>query len=221
MIRIGLVDDHQLFRKSLTLLLSTFEGLEVVYDTDDGTILLEKLDGGEPIDVVLLDIQMPILDGFEICKLLKKNYPDVKILIVSQLTTKEAVHKIMDCGANGFFTKNSPPELLEQAIKGVINKDYYFDMELAAVVREAILWEKKVYTNFNFTQKVSLTSREVEIILMACKELSSIEIGDKLCISTRTVEKHRKRIMEKTESKNFIGVVLYALKSNAIHLDNI
>lgn len=221
MIRIGLVDDHQLFRKSLTLLLSTFEGLEVVFDTDDGTILLEKLDGGEPIDVVLLDIQMPILDGFEICKLLKKNYPDVKILIVSQLTTKEAVHKIMDCGANGFFTKNSPPELLEQAIKGVINKDYYFDMELAAVVREAILWEKKVYTNFNFTQKVSLTSREVEIILMACKELSSIEIGDKLCISTRTVEKHRKRIMEKTESKNFIGVVLYALKSNAIHLDNI
>jgi DNA-binding NarL/FixJ family response regulator len=221
MIRIALVDDHQLFRKSLTLLLSTFEGVEVVFDTDDGTILLEKLDSGEPIDVVLLDIQMPILDGFEICKLLKKNYPDVKILIVSQLTTKEAVHKIMDCGANGFFTKNSPPELLEQAIKNVINKDYYFDMELAAVVREAILWEKKVYANFNFTQKVSLTSREVEIILMACKELSSIEIGDKLCISTRTVEKHRKRIMEKTESKNFIGVVLYALKTNAIHLDNI
>lgn len=221
MIHIALVDDHQLFRKSLTLLLSTFEGVEVVFDTDDGTILLEKLDGGEPIDVVLLDIQMPILDGFEICKLLKKNYPDVKILIVSQLTTKEAVHKIMDCGANGFFTKNSPPELLEQAIKNVINKDYYFDMELAAVVREAILWEKKVYTNFNFTQKVSLTTREVEIILMACKELSSIEIGDKLCISTRTVEKHRKRIMEKTESKNFIGVVLYALKTNAIHLDNI
>ena len=220
MIRIAMVDDHQLFRKSLTLLLSTFEGVEVVFDTDDGTILLEKLDGGEPIDVVLLDIQMPILDGFEICKLLKKNYPDVKILIVSQLTTKEAVHKIMECGANGFFTKNSPPELLEQAIKNVINKDYYFDMELAAVVREAILWEKKVYANFNFTQKVSLTSREVEIILMACKELSSIEIGDKLCISTRTVEKHRKRIMEKTESKNFIGVVLYALKTNAIYLED-
>ncbi|MBC8884038.1 helix-turn-helix transcriptional regulator [Flavobacterium piscinae] len=80
---------------------------------------------------------------------------------------------------------------------------------------------EKVYANFNFTQKVSLTTREIEIILMACKELSSIEIGDKLCISTRTVEKHRKRIMEKTESKNFIGVVLYALKTNAIHLDNI
>ena len=164
---------------------------------------------------------MPIMDGFEICTLLKKSNPDVKILIVSQLTTKEAVHKIMDCGANGFFTKNSPPELLEQAIKGIMNKDYYFDMELAAVVREAILWEKKVQSNFNFTQKINLTGREVEIILMACKEMSSIEIGDKLCISTRTVEKHRKRIMEKTESKNFIGVVLYALKCNAIYLEDI
>jgi DNA-binding NarL/FixJ family response regulator len=221
MIRIALVDDHQLFRKSLSLLIATFEDVEVVFDTDDGTKLLERLENGEQIDVVLLDIQMPIMDGFEICTLLKKSNPDVKILIVSQLTTKEAVHKIMDCGANGFFTKNSPPELLEQAIKGIVNKDYYFDMELAAVVREAILWEKKVQSNFNFTQKINLTGREVEIILMACKEMSSIEIGDKLCISTRTVEKHRKRIMEKTESKNFIGVVLYALKCNAIYLEDI
>lgn len=221
MIRIALVDDHQLFRKSLSLLIATFEDVEVVFDTDDGTKLLERLENGEQIDVVLLDIQMPIMDGFEICTLLKKSNPDVKILIVSQLTTKEAVHKIMDCGANGFFTKNSPPELLEQAIKGIVNKDYYFDMELAAVVREAILWEKKVQSTFNFAQKINLTGREVEIILMACKEMSSIEIGDKLCISTRTVEKHRKRIMEKTESKNFIGVVLYALKCNAIYLEDI
>ena len=221
MIRIALVDDHQLFRKSLVLLIATFDEVDVVFDTDDGTKLLERLENGEQIDVVLLDIQMPIMDGFEICTLLKKSNPDVKILIVSQLTTKEAVHKIMDCGANGFFTKNSPPELLEQAIKGIVNKDYYFDMELAAVVREAILWEKKVQSNFNFTQKINLTGREVEIILMACKEMSSIEIGDKLCISTRTVEKHRKRIMEKTESKNFIGVVLYALKCNAIYLEDI
>jgi len=221
MIRIALVDDHQLFRKSLSLLIATFEDVEVVFDTDDGTKLLERLENGEQIDVVLLDIQMPIMDGFEICTLLKKSNPDVKILIVSQLTTKEAVHKIMDCGANGFFTKNSPPELLEQAIKGIVNKDYYFDMELAAVVREAILWEKKVQSTFNFAQKINLTGREVEIILMACKEMSSIEIGDKLSISTRTVEKHRKRIMEKTESKNFIGVVLYALKCNAIYLEDI
>jgi DNA-binding NarL/FixJ family response regulator len=127
----------------------------------------------------------------------------------------------MECGANGFFTKNSPPELLEQAIRGVINNDYYFDMELASVVREAILWQKKVNISNSSTPKVLLSSREIEIILMACKEMSSFEIGDKLCISSRTVEKHRKRIMEKTDSKNFIGVVLFALKNNSIYLDEL
>lgn len=220
MIRVALVDDHLLFRKSLTLLIATFDQVEVVYDTDDGSALLEKLDQGIKIDVVLLDIQMPIMDGFEICTRLKRKYPDVKILIVSQLATREAVHKIMECGANGFYTKNSPTEVLEEAIKGVLIRDYYFDIELADVIREAILWEKKVYPNLSLPQKVTLTNREVEIIVMACKEMSSIQIGDQLCISTRTVEKHRRRIMEKTDSKNFIGVVLYALKINAIRLED-
>lgn len=221
MIQVALVDDHQLFRKSLSLLIETFPDVEVVFDTDDGFGLLDKIRNTDLVHVVLLDIQMPIIDGFEMCALIKKVNPDVKILIVSQLATKEAVHKIMECGANGFFTKNSPPELLEQAIKGVVYNDYYFDMELAAVLREAILWEKKVNSGFTNSQQVNLTSREIEIIQMACKEMSSIEIGDKLCISTRTVEKHRKRMMEKTDSKNFIGVVLYALKTNAILIEDI
>ncbi|SEI63413.1 response regulator transcription factor [Flavobacterium terrigena] len=220
MIKVALVDDHQLFRKSLSMLLSSFEGVDVIYDTNDGLAFLKYAES-EVIDVLLLDIQMPILDGFEVCKRLKLINPDVKILIISQLTSREAIHQIMECGANGFFTKNSSPELLESAMRKVMERDYYFDVELGAVIREAILWDKKVHYNTDLTVLVTLTSRELEIIRMACKELSSKEIGDKLCISTRTVEKHRKRIMEKTNSKNFIGVVLYALKTNAISLSNI
>lgn len=220
MIKVALVDDHQLFRKSLSMLLSSFEGVEIIYDTNDGLAFLRYAET-EVIDVLLLDIQMPILDGYEVCKRLKLINPDVKILIVSQLTSKEAIHQIMECGANGFFTKNSSPELLEKAIRKVVDSDYYFDVELGAVIREAILWEKKIQYNYDLTIQVALTPREVEIIKMACAELSSKEIADKLCISIRTVEKHRKRIMEKTKSKNFIGVVLYALKTNAIGLNEI
>lgn len=218
MIKVALVDDHQLFRKSLSLLISIFDGIEGVYDTDDGLAFLE-IAKTQLFDVLLLDIEMPILDGYEVCKQLKAINPEVKILIISQLHSKEVIHQIMECGANGFFAKNSPPELLEHAIKSVIDKDYYFDIELASVIREAILWEKKTNQPLSLIKEISLTHREIEIIKMASQEMSSKEIGEILFISNRTVEKHRKRIMEKTNSKNFIGVVLFALRRNVISLD--
>ena len=220
MIKIALVDDHQLFRKSLSLLISTFEGIEVTYETSDGLAFLEVAKT-EYLDVLLLDIQMPILDGYEVCKRLKLVNSEIKILIISQLTSKEVVHQIMECGANGFFTKNSPPELLEHAIKSVIEKDYYFDMELASVVREAILWEKKSNYTTDLSSEISFTSREIEIIKMIAQEMSSKDIGDALFISNRTVEKHRIKIMEKTSAKNFIGVVLYALRAKLIQLNEL
>lgn len=220
MIKIALVDDHQLFRKSLSLLISTFDGMQVSYDTDNGLAFLDVAKNTF-FDILILDIQMPKLDGYEVCKRLKMINPKIKILIVSQLTSKEVVHQIMECGANGFFTKNSPPELLEQAIKSVIEKDYYFDMELAAVVREAILWEDKNDLNTSLADEINLTSREIEIVKMVSLEMSSKEIGEALFISKRTVEKHRIRIMEKTSSKNFIGVVLFALRANLIHLEEL
>ena len=98
MIKIALVDDHQLFRKSLSLLISTFEGIEVTYETSDGLAFLEVAKT-EYLDVLLLDIQMPILDGYEVCKRLKLVNSEIKILIISQLTSKEVVHQIMECGA--------------------------------------------------------------------------------------------------------------------------
>lgn len=217
MIKVALVDDHQLFRKSLSLLISTFDGIQVEYDTDDGLAFLE-IAKSNFFDVLLLDIQMPILDGYEVCKRLKLKNPEIKILIISQLASKEVVHQIMDCGANGFFTKNSPPEQLEDAIRSVMDKDFYFDLELSTVLREALLWQTNSGDDVIAEEKIVLTSREIEVIKLASMQLSSIEIGDRLCISDRTVEKHRKRLMEKTDSKNFIGVILYALKTNAIHL---
>jgi DNA-binding NarL/FixJ family response regulator len=220
MIKIALVDDHQLFRKSLSMLLSTFEGIDVVYDSDDGLSFI-KFAEKQDVDVLLLDLQMPLLNGFEVCKRLKEVNTNIKILIVSQLTSKEAIHQIMECGANGFFTKNSPPELLEEAIRNVIEKDYYFDIELAAVIREAILWEKKIDIDSDLTVKVMLSPREVEIVKMVSTEMCSKEIAEKLFISTRTVEQHRKRIMEKTNSRNFIGVILYALKTKSISIEDL
>jgi DNA-binding NarL/FixJ family response regulator len=217
MIKIALVDDHKLFRKSLSLLMNSFNGISVVFDSADGYNFLQYIEETD-IDVLLLDIEMPILNGFEVCLKAKLIDPKLKIIILSQLTSKEAVHKVMEIGANGYFTKNSSPEMLEEAINNVMDKDYYFDISLSSVIREALLWNKKRTSTIE-TDKVSLTSREIEIVQLATREKCSKEIADSLNISTRTVEKHRKHIMEKTQSKNFIGVILYALKHNLIKLD--
>lgn len=221
MINIALVDDHQLFRKSLSLLLNSFTDITTTYNTDNGTSFLDFLEHSS-VDVALIDLQMPLMNGYELCKLLKANHPEVKILIVSQLTTKEAIHKVMELGANGFITKNSDPDQLEVAIRSVMEKDYYFDLELSSVIREAILWEKNSQTTITVNNTInSFSRREIEIILLSCKEYSSKEVASKLFISVRTVEKHRNRIMEKANSKNFIGAILYALKKDYIGLADI
>ncbi|WP_300567828.1 response regulator transcription factor [Flavobacterium sp.] len=219
MLQIGLVDDHRLFRKSLALLIDSMDNAEVVLQAGNGKEFLEQLESVS-IDLVLLDIQMPEMDGFETCKQLRHLYPDIKILIISQLTTKESIYKVMDLGANGFFSKDAEPEKLEKAIRDIWAKDYFFDDDLATVIREAILWEKRLPANL-LASPVPITRREMDVIRLACKEMSSYEIADKLCINVRTVETHRKRIMEKTSSKNFIGVILFALRHRLLLMEEV
>lgn len=219
MLRVGIVDDHQLFRKSLALMINSFQDTKVVIEASNGRIFLELLEDN-PIDLVLLDIQMPEMNGFETCRTLQQYYPEIKILVVSQLTTKESIHKIMELGADGYFTKNSDPEQLEHAINTLHENGFYFGTELGKVLREAILWEKKKPTK-PVEVIASLTGREIDIIRMAAQEMSSGEIADRLSINIRTVDTHRKRIMEKTNTKNFIGVVLYALRHEFITMEEL
>lgn len=219
MLQIGLVDDHRLFRKSLALLIDSMDNAEVVLQAGNGAALLEQLES-ITVDLVLLDIQMPEMDGFETCKQLRKHYPDIKILVISQLTTKESIHKVMELGANGFFSKDAEPERLEKAIRDIWEKDYFFDDDLASVIREAILWEKRLPANL-LASPVPITRREMEVIRLACKEFSSAEIASKMFIDVRTVETHRKRIMDKTNCKNFIGVVLFALRHGLLLVEEV
>jgi DNA-binding NarL/FixJ family response regulator len=216
MTKVALVDDHQLFRKSLSLLLESFEGVTVVYETDNGLLFLKYLEECK-IDVLFLDLEMPLMHGFNVCKQAKLIDPSLKVIILSQLNSKEAVHQVMEIGANGYFTKNSSPEMLENAIQNVMDRDYYFDMALSSVISEAMLWKNR-QPMFSETQSAYLTPKEIEIIKLATQEKCSKEIADVLNISPRTVEKHRNHIMEKTRSKNFIGVILYALKNKIIEL---
>ena len=219
MLRIGIVDDHLLFRKSMTLLINSFEGMRVVIDAENGKQFLGQL-SSNVIDVVLLDIQMPVMDGYETCKLLLSRFPEIKILIISQLTSRESIHKIMDLGAHGYFTKNTNPEQLELAIRSMHEEGFYFGLELGTVIKEALLWEVKNPVDVVNVRDL-FSDRELQIIRMICKEMKSKEIADKLFINIRTVESHRKHVMEKSNSKNFIGVILFALKNGILTLEEL
>lgn len=220
MFKIALVDDHELFRKSLIFVLEKLNTIEVVFDTNDGTLLLQYLQNNT-IDLVLLDIQMPIMDGFTLCKKIKQLNSEIKILTVSQLTTKESIHQIFESGANGFFSKNSSTDSFKEAVLSMIEKDYYFDISLSDVVKEAMIWKKKQDNRNLILDKDILSPREKEIIFWSAKGLTCQQIAEQLFISKRTVEAHRKTIMEKTSCLNIIEVVVFGLKERIITLDDL
>ena len=182
--KVAFVDDHLLYRKSMTLLVNSFDEIEVIVDAENGQVFLDLLEHNL-IDVVLLDIQMPVLDGYQTCKKLQVNYPDLKILIVSQLSTRESIHRIMELGAHGYFTKNSNPEQLETAIKSVVENGFYFGLELSSVVKEAMFWQQN-NPNTQEQEIIALSSRELQIIKLICSEKRSKEIADELFINVRT-----------------------------------
>jgi len=218
-LKIALIDDHLLFRRSMSLLINSFEGMKVVVDAAEGNQCLTKL-VTTPVDVLLLDIQMPVMDGYETCKQVKSKFPDVKILIVSQLSSRESIHKMMELGAHGYFTKNSNPDQLELAIRNVHEEGFYFGQELSLVIKEAMFWENKNAINYD-EPKDLFSERELQIIKMICKEYKSKEIADILFINVRTLESHRKNVMDKSNDKNIIGVILFALKNGIITIDEL
>jgi DNA-binding NarL/FixJ family response regulator len=216
MTKIAIIDNYSLFRKSLVFLLKSNKGLEIVYDSNNGHDFIECMQKTQ-VDLVLLDIQLPTLDSFEICMRAKSLNPQIKVLIISHFSNKEILHQTMKCGANGFFSKKSLPESLIKAIYNLNETDYYFDMEVANIMKEAILWDtqNKVQKSIN-----TLTEREIDIIKSSITASSSKEIAARLEINIRTVEKHRSMIMEKTNSKNFIQAVVFAIKNKLINLDD-
>lgn len=220
MLRIAIADDHKLFRKSLAALIGTFDGVEVVFETDSGSQYLELLKKHE-VDIALLDIQMPEMDGYKLCGAVIKANPDIKVLMISQLSSKETIKHVMQSGAHGFVTKNSEPEQLELAIRNLDGEGFYLGPELGSVLKDLMLYQQSQPSNDFQPDSNFLSDREKEIIGLICKGKSSAEIADELFIHQRTVETHRQRMITKVGAKNFIGVIVFALKHNLLEIEDL
>lgn len=210
MLKIAIADDHQLFRKSLVLLINSFERMKVVLEASNGEELLEKLKIRE-VDIVLLDLQMPIMGGLATIPEINKYYSQIKILVLTLLNDMVMIKKIMELGVQGYFTKNTNPQELNNAILKLSNDGFHFEKKLASIIENIVTsFDKKPKTSINFTE------REMEVLLLTTKEYSGTEIAHLMSISPRTVEKHKRNLMDKTDSKNFIGVIIYAFLHNQL-----
>lgn len=215
MLKIALTDDHTLFRKSLGLLINSFEGMEIVAEAANGLELLKKLETTE-VDILLLDLQMPEMDGFETCIRIKQHYPNIKILILTLMNEAETIEKVFNMGVNGYFTKNTPPKELESAIWDLQNDGFYFEKSLSKVITE--ISSNSETPSFK-KDTVAFTDRELEIIQLTAQGLKSADIANQLFISPKTVNNHKQNIQQKYGFESMMTAVMYCVNHKLITID--
>jgi DNA-binding NarL/FixJ family response regulator len=210
--KVIIVDDHTLFRNGLRILLNTLEDYQVVAEAANGKQFLDLLEKSIP-DLVLLDINMPIMDGIEAATMAQKLYPELKIITLSMYGEEDYYYKMVNAGVKGFVLKNSDIKEVKSALDVVYEGGSFFSSELLQNLVNSLKSSSKS-KEFH----AELSEREMEILILICQGLSNQEIGDKLFISKRTVDKHRANILEKSESKNTAQLVVYAIKNKLVEL---
>lgn len=211
-IKVILVDDHNLFRNGLKLLLSGQANIEVVAEASDGSELLAILDEIE-VDIILVDIEMPVMNGIEATRLALAKHPELKVISLSMYGEEEYYYRMIDAGVKGFILKNSEISEVVKAIQLVYNGGTYFSSDVLYNVVKNIKTVSKAPNNL-----VPLSEREKEVLDQICKGLSNQEIADILYISKRTVEKHRSSLLSKTNTKNTAQLVMHAIENKLLDL---
>lgn len=211
-VRVLLVDDHALFRKGLRGLLDAGEYCRVVGEAADGNEFLSMLPASGA-DVVLLDIDMPGMNGFEAARLALEMQPELKIVVLTMHGEEEYYFKMVDLGVKGFLLKNSEIDEVTAAIVGVAKGGNWVSQELL----QGIVGNMKTATHAEEPSE-ALSARELEVLPLICKGMSNQEIADRLFISKRTVDKHRANILAKTGCKNSASLVAYAIKNSLVEI---
>lgn len=210
---IVITDDHVLIAEALTDIIENFKQYTVLYNVANGKILIERFKHAKNIpDIVLLDINMPEMDGFETAKWLTKNHPEVLILALSQEGDEKTLIKMIKCGAKGYLLKNIHREELEKALDMLVTKGYYYP----DWATNTILHNLKKETDS--TSEIKLSEREIEFLNYAATELTYKEIAEKMFCGARTVESYRDALFEKLNLNTRVGLVVYAIKHGIIKI---
>ena len=218
-IKIALADDEALFRRGIYFLLNRENDIEIIFEAEDGDELITKLRDGNIPDIIVMDIKMPNINGVEATKIISEEFPDIKIIALTSYNTKSFIANMIDVGAISYVMKNATPKELLSTIYEVDKKGYFYNEHVMKIIQENIIARhKKAKSRFDCDK---LTKREVQVLKLICKQYSGNEIADELCLSARTVEGHRNNLLRKTECKNMVGLIIYALKNEYVSIENL
>lgn len=214
-IRIVLADDHSIFRDGLKLLLRNQQEVEVVGEANDGVELLQLVRTLQP-DIAVTDIKMPGMDGVEACRMIRRDSPNTQVIALSMFDDDHLVVDMLEAGAKGYLLKNTNRTEMLEACHAVCEGESFYagatSKKLARLIANAEL------DTFKRHVLPSFSSRELEIIQMIAEQLTNKEIASRLNLSVRTVESHREKIQEKTDARNMVGVVIYAIRHGLIKI---
>jgi DNA-binding NarL/FixJ family response regulator len=212
-IKVIIADDHVLFRAGVKSALSMHKDIKMMAEADNGMQLLTILKHIQP-DVILLDIQMPIMDGITTLPEIKKLYPDIRVIMLTMHNDHSMISKLMELGANAYLTKNSDSEVIHEAVKTVFEQEFFFNQLTNKALIDGLRVKRQAEAAMPVDAK--LTDKEISILRMICEERSTKEIADLVELSPRTVEAIRDKLKVKTGAKSLAGLVMYAVKTGII-----
>jgi len=211
--KILLADDHKIIRDGIKNMLEDLVGFEIAAEAENGQQAVDLCES-ELIDLVIMDITMPKMNGIEATQLIRENHPDIKILALTMMKDDEHIRDMIRAGASGYILKSSGQDELIEAINIILEDKHYFSDETTHSIMMDLVKNKGQRTHTNSHE--DLTDRELEVLTLICDEYTNQEIAAKLFISVRTVDAHRRNLLQKTGAKNTAGLVRYAVKNNLL-----
>ncbi|TCJ17871.1 response regulator transcription factor [Flaviaesturariibacter flavus] len=212
-IRVALADDHKIFRDGIRMALTGRNFLQIIWEAEDGKDLLHKMKLKQP-DVLLMDIRMPELDGANALSLLRKEYEETRIIVLTMYDDQEMITKMMEMGANAYLTKTTDPDEIYQAIITVMNDEFYFNELVNKAVLLKLQYKKKVKQFY--PHSVQFTEKELKILKCIAEDMTTEEISKEVFLSPRTIETIRQKMKEKVGAKTIAGLVMYAMRNRLL-----